>query len=105
VLSNVTGTWLGDDEATDPAYWAGHLRRPIRFSDALAEVAGLGRPITVELGPGRTLTNLATHDGLKLRSLPGVFESRTDLEIFLTTVGRLWTTGADITWAELWSGP
>lgn len=103
MLSNVTGTWLGDDEATDPAYWAGHLRRPIRFDAVLAEIAGLGRPITVELGPGRTLTNLATHDGLKLRSLPGIFESHTDLEIFLTTVGRLWTTGADIDWAELGS--
>ncbi|MCP4564197.1 MAG: acyltransferase domain-containing protein, partial [Bosea sp.] len=27
-LSNVTGTWIRDDEATDPAYWGRHLRQP-----------------------------------------------------------------------------
>ncbi|MFC6879083.1 MULTISPECIES: acyltransferase domain-containing protein [Actinomadura] len=99
--SNVTGTWITDAEATDPAYWARHLSTPIRFAEALDALGGLARPVTIELGPGRTLTGLATHDGPKLRTLPGVFESRTDLEITLAALGRLWASGTDLAWSEL----
>ena len=31
-LSNVTGTWIRPEEATDPAYWARHIRSTVRFS-------------------------------------------------------------------------
>ena len=37
-LSNVTGTWIKAEEATDPAYWARHIRSTVRFSDNLAEL-------------------------------------------------------------------
>ena len=37
-LSNVTGTWIKPEEATDPAYWARHIRSTVRFSDNLAEL-------------------------------------------------------------------
>lgn len=108
-LSNVTGTWIRDDEATDPGYWARHTRQTIRFADDLAELWQLHDPIPVELGPGQTLSNLAIRhparrgrgQALPLRILPGVFESRTDLELLLATVGRLWVTGTDIDWSAL----
>lgn len=103
-LSNVTGTWIKDDEAIDPGYWARHSRETIRFADDLAELWRLRDPVPVELGPGQTLANLASrHPAYRdsgrppvLRTLPGVFESRTDLELFLTAVGRLWAMGVDI---------
>ncbi|HYR07710.1 MAG TPA: amino acid adenylation domain-containing protein, partial [Longimicrobium sp.] len=31
LLSNVTGTWMTEAEATDPGYWARHLYEPVRF--------------------------------------------------------------------------
>src|SRR6185436_13113407 len=34
-LSNVTGTWITAEQATDPLYWAAHLCRPVRFGRAL----------------------------------------------------------------------
>jgi len=99
-LSNVTGTWITDEEATDPGYWTGHALRTVRFADDLTEMWKLGRPIPIEIGAGHTLTSLARehpgyHDPV-LRTLPGPFESRTDLEIVLTTVGTLWATGLDV---------
>ena len=39
VVSNVTGTWLTAGEATDPAYWARHLRQTVRFADAVTLLA------------------------------------------------------------------
>src|SRR6185437_4894835 len=31
-VSNVTGDWITSRGATDPAYWAQHLRQTVRFS-------------------------------------------------------------------------
>lgn len=104
VLSNVTGTWLRADEATSPDYWAGHLRRAIRFDDELAHVWGLDEPIVMELGPGRALANLAARHArrpaddcsLVVPTLPGRFESHPDRKVLLATLGRLWASGAAI---------
>ncbi len=58
-LSNVTGTWITDAEATDPAYWARHLRRPVRFADGVRELCRDARRVLLEVGPGQTLATLA----------------------------------------------
>ena len=34
-VSNVTGAWITDEEATTPEYWVRHLRQTVRFSDGL----------------------------------------------------------------------
>lgn len=60
MLSNVTGGWLSEEEATDPDYFARHLTQPVRFADNLAEVWDLDEaPIIVEIGPGQILGSLA----------------------------------------------
>src|SRR6185437_4450042 len=38
-LSNVTGTWITPEQATDPAYWTEHLLRTVRFGAGLDELA------------------------------------------------------------------
>ncbi|HVR98950.1 MAG TPA: amino acid adenylation domain-containing protein, partial [Thermoanaerobaculia bacterium] len=66
-LSNVTGTWIRPEEATDPAYWGRHLRETVRFADGLREL--LPRTgVLLEVGPGETLARLARRElraGLK----------------------------------------
>src|SRR4029079_18580091 len=32
-VSNVTGTWITAEQATDPLYWARHIRATVRFAD------------------------------------------------------------------------
>ena len=44
-ISNLTGSWITDDEATRPEYWAEHLRGAVRFSQGvrhLVERSGAG---------------------------------------------------------------
>jgi acyl transferase domain-containing protein len=58
-VSNVTGTWIRPEEATDPEYWARHLRAPVRFADGAGELLRLPGPVLLEVGPGKTLSTLA----------------------------------------------
>ncbi|WP_392673785.1 acyltransferase domain-containing protein [Streptomyces sp. LN785] len=112
VLSNVTGTWLRDEEATSPAYWAGQLSRTIRFADEVAEVWRLPDPLLVVLGPGQALAGLALQNPNRpadaarsvVQTLPGQFESRTERELLLTATGQLWAAGVEIDWHGLREG-
>lgn len=109
LLSNVTGTWLRDEEATSPAFWARQLSRTLRFSDELAEIWRLPNPLLIELGPGQALSRLALGHPDRLanalasvvQTLPGRLESRTEWELLLTAAGRLWAAGAAVDWAAL----
>ncbi|WP_435587111.1 SDR family NAD(P)-dependent oxidoreductase [Micromonospora aurantiaca (nom. illeg.)] len=105
-VSNVTGTWITEAQATDPAYWAAHLRRPVRFGACVARLLAEGTWALVECGPGRQLANLARMQVAKageaqraltpLGSLPGPGEQTGDLAALLGTAGALWCAGVPV---------
>ncbi|WBB71196.1 SDR family NAD(P)-dependent oxidoreductase [Micromonospora sp. WMMD1128] len=105
-VSNVTGAWITDAQATDPAYWAAHLRRPVRFGACVATLLAEGTWALVECGPGRQLANLARMQVARagaaqraltpLGSLPGPGESTGDLATLLGTAGALWCAGTAV---------
>jgi acyl transferase domain-containing protein/Zn-dependent alcohol dehydrogenase/acyl carrier protein len=107
-ISNVTGTWIKKEEATDPNYWARHLRNTVRFSDGLKVMLQGENLILVEVGPGQTLTTLARqHDDkhskhLFINTLPHPSDRRSDAEILLTSLGHIWCQGIDIDWQSLY---
>src|SRR5207237_6155317 len=37
-VSNLSGTWITDQEASDPEYWVRHLRETVRFADGMQTV-------------------------------------------------------------------
>ena len=37
-ISNVTGAWITDEQATDPAYWGQHMRAPVQFHKGLSVI-------------------------------------------------------------------
>ncbi|MGR6319144.1 SDR family NAD(P)-dependent oxidoreductase [Micromonospora soli] len=105
-LSNVTGTWITEAQATDPAYWAAHLRQPVRFGACVATLLAEGTWALVECGPGRQLANLARMQVAKaseaqrklapLGSLPGPGEATGDLATLLGSAGALWCAGVPV---------
>jgi acyl transferase domain-containing protein len=109
-VSNVTGRWITAKEATAPDYWAKHLRRPVRFSDALNLLFAKPNAVFVEVGPGQTLAGFARrHPGKAtthriLSSVPHREEAKSDFAVFLDSVGRLWVAGVPIGWAKLYAG-
>ena len=55
--SNVTGTWITDEEATSPEYWGRHLRATVRFAAATETLLAEPSVVFLEVGPGHTLTS------------------------------------------------
>jgi amino acid adenylation domain-containing protein/non-ribosomal peptide synthase protein (TIGR01720 family) len=102
-VSNLTGDWIRDDEATDPDYYVRHVRKPVRFADGLNRLLG-DHPdaILLEVGPGQALTQAARRcapDATCLPSLPSPRRGLDDDAVLHATVGRLWTRGIGIDWA------
>ncbi|MCY1137657.1 SDR family NAD(P)-dependent oxidoreductase [Actinoplanes sp. Pm04-4] len=105
-LSDVTGTWITDEQATDPVYWAAHLRRPVRFGDCVATLLAEGPWSLVECGPGRQLTGLARMQVgraapeqralMPLASLPGPGEPSGDSAVLPGSLATLWTRGTAV---------
>ena len=106
-LSNSTGTWIKPDEATDPAYWARHLRNTVRFSDCVEEIFRRQNGVLIEVGPGNALTSLARQQGgagaKVFQSLPHSREAEGGLRCALHTLGQIWILGAEIDWNKLHS--
>ncbi|WP_431902928.1 SDR family NAD(P)-dependent oxidoreductase [Nonomuraea sp. bgisy101] len=100
-LSNVSGTWITAAEATDPSYWARHVREPVRFGDCVANLIADGEWIMIECGPGRQLSGLAKAQlpaGAvgPLPSLPGPRDKAGDVQVFSQAVGALWVNGVEL---------
>ena len=105
-LSNVSGTWITDDEARDPGYWARHLVATVRFADGLGKLLADPGRLLLEVGPGETLANIARElpaaAGRPVLSTlgggdPGLPEEARVLE----AAGGLWVAGVELDWPAL----
>ncbi len=108
MLSNLTGTWMTDEEATDPNRWARHIRSTVRFADEVQTLLEDPQRVLVEVGPGGSLTGSAvrmpgwsqTHRAVRLMRHP--VQTRDDLNVFLLALGQLWAAGVDVDWTRLY---
>ena len=111
ILSTVTGKWMTDAQATDPQYWADHLRQPVRFSEAVLNMwhGDDGDPtrILIELGPRRTLATLAKQHAadpkqqLSIPTLGSSADDNAEWQATLSALATLWTAGVAIDWSKL----
>jgi phthiocerol/phenolphthiocerol synthesis type-I polyketide synthase E len=109
-LSNLTGTWITAEQATDPLYWTQHLRRTVRFASGMEELLKIDDVILLEVGPGQTLTGIAKRQKseagqpLALSTLQRRQEHRSSFENVLDTIGKLWLAGRSLDWSQFYSG-
>jgi amino acid adenylation domain-containing protein len=111
ILSTVTGDWMTEIEATDPDYWAGHMRAPVRFYDAISNFWDQGTHMFLETGPGRTLATLAGQNPDRkaaqpaLASLPHAqADDANSHHAMLESFGNLWANGYPVDWSYLTPG-
>ncbi|MEP6919319.1 MAG: acyltransferase domain-containing protein, partial [Acidobacteriota bacterium] len=109
-VSNVTGTWITAEQATDSSYWAMHLRRPVRFAEGVAALREDAGRVLLEVGPGTTLSTLARRQSGAgpgrevVNSGRHPRESQSDSAVFAAAIARLWVAGIEIDWAQRSAG-
>ncbi|WP_144153912.1 non-ribosomal peptide synthetase/type I polyketide synthase [Paraburkholderia sp. BCC1885] len=112
-VSSVTGQWAAMDQPVTGRYWASHCRNVVRFGDALATVTEAGKlegkPLLLEIGPGRTLSTFAAQGLPKdryqaaLASLPDFALRERELAVLAEATGRLWLNGLTPDWKAVQS--
>ena len=116
-VSCVSGTWISDREATDPAYWGRHLRAPVQFSRGIQELVNPKGTVLLEVGPGNVLAALTrqqvprknghgddAQEGVTIVSSFGDSSSGdTSFLDLLSALGSLWAAGLQPKW-ETFSG-
>ncbi|MEM1083408.1 MAG: amino acid adenylation domain-containing protein [Verrucomicrobiota bacterium] len=107
ILSTVTGEPLTEAEATDPGYWAGHLRQTVNFHGAIDAAAEEkeGR-LYLEVGPGQTLTTLARQTAGRraagcLPTCEHPASEASDQVRMLLSLGELWARGVEVDWNHI----
>jgi amino acid adenylation domain-containing protein len=115
-VSTTTATWITNEQATDPNYWAAHLRQPVRFADAV-QTLWQHNPsfILLEVGPRQVLSTLARQQvALPLQSadLPRQIaiasqgnssEENKDWQSLMQSIGQLWLAGVTIDWQKFYT--
>jgi len=108
-LSNVTGTWITSAEATDPNYWARHIRYAVRFAEGIEKLLTEPGRVFVEVGPGRTLSSLAKLHPNKggaqviLSCIRHPQDGQSDVAFLLSALGRLYLSGIRIDWSRFYA--
>ncbi len=106
IISNVTGGWLKDSEATDPNYWVRQLRATVQFSKGITQLLQLPNLVLLEVGPGHTLTRLAQqnlppdYSVPVIQSLPHPQDTESDPATMMAALGKLWMSGVSINWTK-----
>ena len=108
LISNVTGTWMTPEQATDPAYWGRHLRQTVRFADGLHTLLQEPQRILLEVGPHMLSSLALVHpargsEHVILSSLHAPGSAQPDTVFLLNTLGRLWLAGVTIDWLGVYA--
>ncbi|HZU68588.1 MAG TPA: SDR family NAD(P)-dependent oxidoreductase [Ktedonobacteraceae bacterium] len=109
-ISNVTGTWITDEQATSPLYWAEHMCGTVQFAEGIAHLLEETEHALLEIGPGQSLASFARQQcnneriALVHATLPSIYERQSDQAYLLHTLGKLWMAGVNIDWTGYYAG-
>ncbi|MGB3265991.1 MAG: aminotransferase class III-fold pyridoxal phosphate-dependent enzyme [Microcoleus sp.] len=107
-VSTVTASWITAEQATDPMYWARHLRATVRFADGIKELWQDPNRVLLEVGPRTTAATLARKQSKDLKqqvaisSLTDNPDNNAEWTALLSAVGQLWLCGVAIDWQSFY---
>lgn len=103
-ISNVTGTWISEEEIADPTYWSRHLRGAVRFAHGMETLLEQPARVFLEVGPGHALQIAAksvSADAMVHAIFGSIRHPKAKIEddLYLArTLGALWANGAAVDW-------
>lgn len=108
-VSTVTTEWIRDEQATDPMYWASHLRETVRFAEGVQTLWQQPERVLLEVGPRTTATTLARQQAQDLKrqiaiaSLGSSAEDGAEWASLMQAIGHLWLSGVTIDWSAFYA--
>ncbi|MEV4744712.1 type I polyketide synthase, partial [Streptomyces sp. NPDC049555] len=111
VASNLTGALATSDELTSPSYWVDHVRRAVRFADAVRALHADGVTRFVELGPDAVLSGMAEAalepegDAPGPVAVPFLRKGRDEAATAVAAVARLHAHGVPVDWHAFFARP
>ncbi|WP_459209773.1 type I polyketide synthase [Aquimarina rhabdastrellae] len=105
-ISNITGDFITEEEATSVKYWSNHITAAVEFEKGIKKLLAIDYSLFIEIGPGRTLTSFfkkSQNQSLSndvLTTVRHPKENIDDNEFFTKFLGELWSNGLDIDWEE-----
>lgn len=110
IVSNVTGTWLTDHEATDPEYWGAHIVNTVQFNNGITTLINENFKIFIEVGPGYSLSSFVKEIAKENKesisvtnTLPNYSKTISDEQQLLTALGTVWQNGININWKDFYN--
>lgn len=103
VISGMTGRLAAGDDLVSAGYWRAHLRRPVRFADALRTAYDSGARCFVEAGPHPSLIAMGRHvvPDHGCAWVPSLRRSGDDWRQVLHGVAALHVRGVPVDWAAV----
>ncbi|MCP5018763.1 MAG: SDR family NAD(P)-dependent oxidoreductase [Ketobacter sp.] len=100
IVSTVSGA-LNQGEMSTAAYWVDHVKRPVSFVAAINKLPEQKVNLCLEIGPGSTLTGLATQilGTDKCRFVHTLRAKQNSERQFNLAVAQMYANGVDIKWA------
>jgi len=108
-ITNVTGGWATDEQATSHRHWLDHTRHTVRFADGASSLWQRGNPLLIEVGPGDVLTRLVRGSlpeatPTTVATMRHARAERPDGQVFTEALARLWTAGVPVDLTPLGGG-
>lgn len=106
-ISNLSGTWITAEQATNPAYWGEHLLHCVHFYEGIRTIQQEHDALFLEIGPGQSLCLLTkpllekTARAFVFPSLRRYQDTDSDEAFVLKTAGQLWLTGIPLDWQAM----
>lgn len=108
-VSSMTGTWITDEQATSPEYWAKQLRNAVLFSKGVGTLLEDDNPIFLEVGPSTALSSAVRKHHTAERplgivsTLSAAQRPEPALETTLAALGTLWGAGVEPDWGSFYA--
>jgi phthiocerol/phenolphthiocerol synthesis type-I polyketide synthase E len=100
-ISNLTGSWITEQQATDSQYWANHMCQTVRFSQGISCILEQYKnPILLDIGPSDTLSSLVKSQAPLTTILTSMQRKKSVNRSMAHCLGQLWLAGQDVNWGK-----
>lgn len=109
VISNTTGKFANEQEIQNADYWIEHSYKAVEFHAGIKTLLENRYNTFIETGAGQLLTGFTlqdktlrnTYDYNVLQLTKSSYDSKSDTQYLLSSIGKLWLNGLNPKWEEL----